>query len=161
MRCGEPVRRGEKSPLFFPVQSNPMGDPMTTVTANFQLEDAERLLSYWAARAAEYSAYLDYGTRKTWNLPIIGRSYDDARADWNVEFLRAKRMVEAFGAVVQYVSKEETIVFHQDMRPKCAGSSVVEPFGPYVVPHLVRGYLKDGCAAAARRCVAQWRSDNG
>jgi hypothetical protein len=144
-----------------------MGDSMTIITANFQLEDAEGLLLHWAARAAEYSAYLDYGTRKTWNLPTVGRSYDDARADWNVEFLRAKRMVEAFGAVVQYVSKEEAITYHQAYRVKrrvvAMGTAFneVESYGPYVVPHLVRGYLKDACAAAARRCVAQWRSSIG
>lgn len=141
---------------------------MTTINLALRATDAEPILREAARDAAKYSAYLDCITRQTGNSPkSSGESLADARKDWQAKFLRAKRIVEAFGVEYEQTSEQETMTVDY---PFVGGKTKVMDiagvkFGmrsgsrpdyanPY--PYYWSGVHAEACRHAAARTVRKW-----
>jgi len=140
-----------------------------TITLDLLAEDAEPILREAAQLAARRSAQLDHITRQTVDAPYtVPTKLEEARAAWRVEFLRAKRMVEAFGVEYEATSEAETMgvyipdkVLKSHLRKVGAftfrhiDKSVPDPKNAR--PRYLRGIHYEACAQAADRVVRRWR----
>jgi hypothetical protein len=143
-----------------------------TITLQLGADDAEPFLRDAAFEAAKFSALLDHITRRTHDAP--GYRYRDpdwysrARREWQARFLRAKRIVEAFGVEYEQTSEPETltIVFPQiggeRKIAKIGGFRVIKVSGQVddennPIPAYRREVHTHACHAAAARVVRRWR----
>ena len=60
------------------------------------------------------SAFCDHITRRTYDGPEWrqGETYEDRKKRWHAEFIKAKRIVEAFGVEYEPTSEGETLTTH-------------------------------------------------
>lgn len=140
-----------------------------TVTIELPVEEAESILRSHAGIAARFGAYLDYITRRTYQMP--GPEYtafDDRRKIWNEKYLGSLRVVRAFGIEPERTSEEETLTVHIPMKNEKRKLRVIagmqfnevsggEPDYKHPIPeHRVRVHL-EACIAAAERTVRKWK----
>jgi hypothetical protein len=142
---------------------------MKTITLQLRPDDAEPLLAAAARDAAQFGAWCDYIDQRTVNAP--GSGWQNLAADkkkWLAEFLRAKRIVEAFGVEYEPVSEAETLTVYIPMKnekrklidvagfkyTRCTGG---EPDYKHPQPSYRRGIHGEACGHAAARVVARWR----
>lgn len=143
---------------------------MQTINLTLRADDAEPILRTAAFDAARYGSWCDYITGKTYSAPFStsGKTTAAQKADWHLRFLKAKRMVEAFGVEYQMVSEAETLTVHipmknQKHKPRnIAGMRFLEVVGgepDYANPQpcFRGGVHEDACKAAADRVVRAWR----
>lgn len=143
---------------------------MKTITIELQTEDAEPILREAAKDAARWGSLADNITRNTYDYPR-GHSerFDDARERYRTKFIKAKRVVEAFGVEVDQPSEGETMtVYEPDIVTKShlvkvAGvtfrhidASKPNPKGR--MPSYRRGVHEEACRQAAERVVKRWRT---
>lgn len=144
-----------------------------TVTITLSIDDVESFLRRNAIDAAKYSAYCDYFSKRTYNMPTWGGlRFDDLRKEWNERFLRAKRIVESFGVEYEMTSEEETLTISypywinetvkiRDLGPslgKVRMRSGGEPNYKRPLPTYRGGVHDEACKAAADRVVRRWRA---
>lgn len=146
-----------------------------TITIALCLEDAEPMLRQAAKEAAEFGALLDYVTRKTGNVRQrnMGERYDDARARWQKRYLKAKRMVEAFGIEYEPISEGEALtvgyryVGGKTTIRRMPGIGPVQwtegskPDYDHPYPEMRGEIMTQACIAAADRVVRRWREAHG
>lgn len=126
-----------------------------TVTVTLLQDDAAKIITEHAAIAARFGAYLDYVDRRTANAPVNWHrdppeTLEHARERWHRVFVRSKRIVEAFGATVEALTREETVVQHEGYRSRPGNKKRV----PYSYPCMRQ--VQPACDAAAKRCVDKW-----
>ena len=151
-------------------RSNREDEEMLTINLTLRADDAEPILRAAAMDAARYGSWCDYITAKTYNPPFAGNGQTCAeqKAGWNARFLKAKRMVEAFGVEYEMVSEQETLTVHIPMKNEkrtprnIAGMKFIEVTGGEPdyrkpMPEYRRGVHDDACRAAADRVVRAWR----
>ena len=144
-----------------------------TITLELRPEDAEPILRKAAQDAAKWGALLDYATRKTGNLRDrgYGESYEDARKRWQQSFIKAKRMVEAFGVEYEQTSEAEALTVDYRLvggkvkvlnLSGSVGKVGVRTGGEFDYKHpypAFRGEVhSQACYAAADRVVRKWRA---
>jgi len=142
-----------------------------TITLDLRPEDAAPILREAAEEAAKYGAWCDYIDRRTGNCPReYGESLDDARKRWMTKFLRAKRVVEAFGVEYEPTSEEETMTVDHPWvggKTKVLKIPGIGPIGmrsgskpdfskPF--PSYRREVHAEACRQAAKRVVRAWRA---
>lgn len=140
---------------------------MQQVTLTLRADDVEPFLRKAAYDAAMNSALCDYITPKTGNRPTWGDSFAECRKEWQARFLRAKRIVEAFGVEYEQTSEAETMTI--DWRWIGGTSKLVKVAG--IAFNEVKGSQPDyknpfpsyrgevhsqACHAAAKRVVRNW-----
>lgn len=139
-----------------------------TITLELRTEDAEPLLREAAERAAKYGAFLDNFTKRTYMVPRSG-PIEDAREVWKAKFLKAKRMVEAFGVEYEPTSEGETLTIYipdkvlKSHLVKIAGVTLrhidkSEPDFKNPLPCYRGGTHEEACRQAADRVVRRWRA---
>lgn len=139
-----------------------------TVTVTLRADDAEPIVWQAAYDAAKYGACLDYVTRRTRNSPG-GLDYDANRVRWHAAFVRAKRLLAAFGLDPEPTSEEETLTVSYDhvggKRKRVIVGGLLQYYrieggGPdYKHPQpAYRGEVHSmACRAAADRVVRRWK----
>ncbi len=154
---------------------------MSTVTITLRRDDAAPILREAANDAAHYGAMLDYVTRRT--VDVSGRTYagqihwytgkrtvdnfDELRKEWRDKWLRAKRIVEAFGVEPSGVSEEEAIGIQygwlktgakhpRENRKVRAGEGVQNYDEQW--PKLRGSIFHEACRQAAERTVRAWKN---
>ena len=142
-----------------------------TVTITLPINIAEPMLRQAAFEAAEYGAWCDYFTPRTFMLPEALTPKN--RQVWLERFLASKRLVEAFGVEYQPTSAEETLTVYIPMKNQKRKVTVVdgmrfpeivsegEPDYKHPVPNYWSGVHADACQAAADRVVRQWKALRG
>lgn len=143
---------------------------MQMINIMLRADDAEPILRVAAFDAARYGSLCDYITAKTYGAPwsLSGQSSAEQKAGWNARFLKAKRMVEAFGVEYEMVSEAETLTVHIPMKNQKRKPRVIagmtfnevtggEPDYKNPQPEYRRGVHEDACKAAADRVVRAWR----
>lgn len=140
----------------------------TTITLALRAEDAKPILRQAAYDAAKYSAQLDYCMKNIGNHPRwSGSTFADWRKEITDRFLKAKRMVEAFGVEYEQTSEQETLtvdwrwVGGKSKLVRIAGIAFNEVTGSqpdYDNPFpSYRGEVhSQACHAAAGRVVRTW-----
>lgn len=144
---------------------------MQTINLTISADDAEPILRAAAMDAARYGSWCDYITAKTYCAPWAsnGRTRIEQRADWNARFLKAKRMVEAFGVDYEMVGEAETLTVHIPMKNEkrkprvIAGMKFVEVSGGEPdfrnpQPCYRSDVHEEACKQAAARVVRAWRA---
>jgi hypothetical protein len=146
---------------------------MKTITLQIRQDDAEPILRQAAMDAAKFGAWLDYITRKTVNQPSAwGNTFEDRRKEWQEHFLKAKRMVEAFGLEVEPTSEGETLEVYIPMKNEKRKLKVIaglafnevsggEPDYAHPLPSWRRSVHEEACRQAADRVVRRWRDVGG
>jgi hypothetical protein len=145
---------------------------MQTIAITLRADDAEPILRSHAERAARYGAYCDFITRGCLRWPSgRGRSLDEHKKDWREEFLKSKRMVEAFGVDYEPTSEPETLTV--DYRYIGGKVKVVDlgfelgkvgmrtgsvPDYKHPLPAWSGGIHEEACRQAAERVVRRWRA---
>jgi hypothetical protein len=142
----------------------------TTIMLELRPDDAEPYLREAAEEAAKLGAWVDYLTRKCGNLPCGFDVLDERKKEWRMKFLRAKRIVEAFGVEYEQTSEEETMtVDYPTVGTKYKIVNLGPPLGrvrmgsggspdfkhPY--PSYRSGVHAEACRQAALRVVRRWR----
>lgn len=135
------------------------------ITITLDASDLEPILRKAAHEAALYGGWVDHVTRRTYNPP------QDLKwqPEWKQKYLRAKRIVEAFGVEHEATSEQETLTVHY---PHVGGKKINRGFFVEIVgsapdyknpiPEYWRGVHANACEAAADRVVRRWReSING
>lgn len=132
------------------------------ITLTFEASDIEPILRRAATDAARYSAYVDYFTKRTGNLPLAFSEKN--RAEWRAQFLRAKRIVEAFGVEYEQTSEAETLTVgypwvggktrRGELGFNITTGSVQDFKNPF--PSYRREVHSQACYAAAERVVRRW-----
>jgi hypothetical protein len=133
-------------------------------------DDAAPILREAAEDAAKFGAWLDYITRKTWQAPSnTGERLDDARKRWQARFLRAKRIVEAFGIEYEATSEQETMT----VTYRSVGGTRTRKVIGRLAFNVINGSRLDydhpepcyrsevhaeACRQAAKRVVHRWRA---
>lgn len=143
----------------------------STVTVALQADDIEPWLRQAADDAARYSSLADHIGRATYHAPLgHGESYEDARARWQRAFLKARRIVQAFGVDYEPVSEEETLTITFDEiggRTKVMRLPGLGPVGwrtggrpdyRHPRPCYRGGVHHAACNAAADRVIRRWRA---
>lgn len=138
------------------------------VTLTLRADDAEPILREAAFTAAKFSAFCDFLTRNTVGLPCDWNRLDERKKEWQVVFLRAKRVVESFGVEYERTTEEETMtVYVPDkvlrshivnvggIRMRHVDKSVPDP--KRAMPQLRAAVHSEACHAAAERVVRRWR----
>lgn len=117
--------------------------------------DAEPILFEAAKDAARYSAWCDYLTGPhIGNLPCDYRKVPERRKAWQQSFLRAKRIVEAFGVEYQQTSEAETLAIAYRLKPgPIAHFDYNQPY-----PRYRGAQHAEACRQAAERVVRAWRA---
>lgn len=137
-----------------------------TINITLRADDAEPILRQAAYDAAKFGALCDHMTAKTHDAPTItGETIADARRRWSALFLRAKRIVEAFGTEYEPTSEQETLTLWFDYiggktRTTEMGFRVTEGSQPdykHPRPAYRREVHTHACHAAADRVVRAWR----
>ena len=141
------------------------------VDLKMRVEDAEPILRTAAFDAARYSAFCDYITPRTYNPPAAhsGRSLADQKKIWRDRFLKAKRMVEAFGVEYEMTTEQEAMTVHIPMKNekrtlvKVGGMafnrlSGGEPDFKNPRPAYRGAIHQEACNQAADRTVRRWRA---
>jgi len=138
------------------------------ITLELRPEDAEPILREAAEDAAKFGAWCDYLTPRTWNAPY--RVDDDERKRWHGKFVRAKRIVEAFGLEHEATSEGETLTIDYPMKNEKRKRRVIagllaftEVSGGEVdykrpQPSYRRHIHAEACRQAADRVVRRWRA---
>lgn len=140
---------------------------MKTITLELRPEDAEPILRQAADDAAKYSALCDHITSKTWNAPGP-HPLADAKKEWLARFLKAKRIVEAFGVEYEQTSEPETLTVHYDYiggKRTIMNLPTIGPVGvtrgsvpDYKNPRpAYASWHSEACRHAAERVVRRWR----
>lgn len=148
---------------------------MKNTTLTLPIEDAEPILRKAAYEAARFGGFLDYIGRKTY-LPRgmpgpHGDGYDASRQIWQARFLKAKRMVEAFGVEYEQTTEPEALGTtypywkNEKVRRRHVpgiGMMIHREGGEPDMKRPVTTYQgnihDDACEAAAERVVRRWRS---
>lgn len=139
---------------------------MGTLSITLRTDDAEPILRQAAYDAAKFGALCDHMTAKTHDAPTgFSESVADARKRWSEQFLRAKRIVEAFGVEYEPTSEAETLTLWHDYvggktRKTEMGFRVTEGSQPdykHPRPAYRREVHTHACHAAADRVVRAWR----
>lgn len=126
------------------------------ITLQVLPDDIEHVLRTEAYNAAKYSAFVDYFGPRTYEAPTIqGETIADAKVRWQAWFLRAKRIVEAFGVEVELTSEQETMTVYTPPKPGTGRTWV--PDDKNRVPAYRREVHSQACHAAASRVVRRWR----
>lgn len=138
--------------------------------------DAEPILRQAAHDAAKFGAFADFITPNTVKTPARnGMSttraqrqawFREDRAEWQAAFLRAKRIVEAFGVDYEPTSEQETMTFYfphvgGTTRKGAMGFSITEGSRPDYddpLPQYSSGVHAEACRQAADRVVRAWRA---
>jgi hypothetical protein len=141
------------------------------VTLTLSPQDAEPILLDAARQAALYGAWCDYITPKTVNSPGNWQRdvFANQRKEWQAKFLRAKRIVEAFGVEYEPTSEEETLTVYipnknEKRRLRNIGGidftevSGGEPDYAHPQPEYRRAVHSEACFQAAHRVVDRWRA---
>ncbi|HZP68392.1 MAG TPA: hypothetical protein VFB29_00495 [Pseudolabrys sp.] len=145
---------------------------MTKVTITLPADDAEPFLRRAAEDAAKFGAWCDYLGPKTRLAPSWGGlDYREAKAEWRERFLKAKRIVEAFGIEYEPTSEAETMTVDFDV---IGGKVRLTPHIPGVGrvgirsgatldykhprPAYRRAVHEEACRQAAIRVVRRWRA---
>lgn len=144
---------------------------MKTINITLRTDDAEQILRAAALDAARFSAWVDYVTPKTHEAPFAsnGQTRAEQKARWKERFLKAKRMVEAFGVEYEMTSEEETLtVTYRWIGGKAirrtvgnlAFNEIVGSKPDYANPEPCyrRNVHEEACRAAADRVVRRWRA---
>jgi len=143
------------------------------ITITLRAEDAEPILREAARKAALAGACVDYITKRTERSPWVyarRQPFDDWRRATQAEFIRAKRMVEAFGVDYEPTSEEETLTVCYPMKnekrtPVAIGGLLRytrveggEPDYKKPIPKYQGGVHEEACKQAADRVVRRWRA---
>lgn len=142
------------------------------VTPALLADDAEPILREAAVEAAKFGSLCDYITRKTYNVRYVGHgeTIDDARKRWTAKYLRAKRIVEAFGVAVDQPSEGETLTVHvpnkNEKRTRVKVGGLLQytrveggvPDYKNAMPEQRRDVWEEACRQAADRVVRRWRA---
>lgn len=149
-----------------------MSKTFPMVSISLAPADAEVILQQYAETAARYGSLGDYITRKTVDAPgsiyLSAKHYDEAKREWHEKFLRAKRIVEAFGVECQYPTEAETLGVYIPSKVlkshlvKVAGMTFEHVDKSAPDPKNSRPRYKgrvhaEACRAAADRVVANWK----
>jgi hypothetical protein len=140
---------------------------MNTISITLRQQDAEPILRRAAYDAAYYGSWCDYITPRTYSFNL--RVDADAKKRWRDNFLRAKRLVEAFGIEYEQVSEEETLTVYIPFKNEKRKLRKVGGFGFTVLEGGVPDYDNPqpayrgtihtyACHAAAERVVRRWRA---
>lgn len=137
------------------------------ITITVRMDDVEPVLREAARDAAMYGALCDYMTKRTGNRPTgYGELLEDARKRWQAKFLRAKRIVEAFGVEYEPTSEQETLTVDFPWvggKRKLVANLFYEVSGqtqdfkrPF--PSYRREVHQEACRQAADRVVRRWQA---
>jgi hypothetical protein len=137
------------------------------ITLELRAADAEPILREAAEHAAMYGAWCDHFTRRTVNAPFGSDNFDDRKRLWQERFLRAKRIVAAFGIEYEQTSEEETLTVY--VPDKVLKSHIVKAGGiafrhidksvpdpKNAQPAYRKEVHREACRAAADRVVRRW-----
>lgn len=135
------------------------------ITLALRADDAEAYLRQAAEDAAKFGAWVDYIGPRTWHGPRWG-DRAAAKKEWQALFLKAKRIVEAFGVEYEQTSEEETLTVdfpHVGGKTKVVGGLLRVTTGSapdYKDPRPAyrRGVHEEACRQAADRVVRRWRA---
>jgi hypothetical protein len=130
---------------------------MSTVNLTLRVEDAEPILWKAAYEAALYGARVDYVPRNCYDSPFssFSKSYDECKREANEHFLRAKRIVEAFGVGHEPTSEAETLTIA--FPPKKGTGSTYVPNHKRPTPDYRGAVHVEACKAAADRVIRSWK----
>lgn len=147
---------------------------MTTIqkiALTLHADDVESFLRQAADDAARYSALVDHMTPRTYQSPWrSGVPFEAQHKEWNARFLRAKRIVEAFGVEYEMTSEAETLTVHIPMKgqkrkmhtvaglARFATLSGGVPDLKHPLPCYFGGVHAEACRQAADRTVRKWRA---
>lgn len=138
-----------------------------TITLTVQPDDVEHILREAARSAALNGALCDYITSKTDNAPTWGSlTVAQCKKEWSERFLRAKRIVEAFGVEYEPTSEQETLTVSYEWtkgRRETTGLGFVrivdsKPDYNKPLPCYRREVHSEACKSAADRVVRKWRA---
>jgi hypothetical protein len=140
-----------------------------TITLTMRPQDAEPILLDEARKAALYGAWCDYITPKTVNSPGRWNMLAEDKKRWQAQFLRSKRIVEAFGVEYEPTSEEETLTVYIPQKNEkrrvrnIAGIGFTEVSGgepdyAHPLPEYRKAVHHEACWQAAHRVVARWRA---
>jgi hypothetical protein len=128
-------------------------------------DDAEPILREAAEMAAKFSAWCDYMTDRVWSNPkASNETTAAAKVRWQKKFLRAKRIVEAFGVEYEQTTEAEAMTIEYryigEKRKSIGGlmtyTSGGKPDYKNPEPAYRREVHAEACRQAADRVVRRW-----
>jgi len=124
------------------------------------VDDLEPILRKAAYDAAMNSALVDHITPRTWHAPTWTnpKAFRGCQAEWQGRFLRAKRLVEAFGVEYEPTSEEETLTVWWRHKKQGAVGNEWNPDYDNPEPSYRGVVHAEACRAAADRVVRRWRA---